>query len=122
MSSLSIARRQHLRTPPRAQRMLSRLPTLDCVPCARASIRVDVPERLLRMTRFGLDFASDEGSGWWRRVEREMQALVDSYLPAQASDVQMKLDVDRLEVVLSYQLPSPSARSPRGIYHFSGHG
>jgi hypothetical protein len=78
----------------------------------RASIRVDVPERLLRMTRFGLDFAAHEGSGWWRRVESEMQNLIDSHLPSQAAEVEMNLDVDRLEVVLSYRVTAATGDSP----------
>jgi hypothetical protein len=111
MTDLSNARRQHLQTPPRAQRMLSR-PGSQGSASPRTSIRVDVPDRLLRMTRFGLDFAT-EGSGWWRRVEREMQALVDSHLPSRAADVQMELDVDRFEVVLSYRLPAAAAQPGR---------
>jgi len=103
ISDLSALRRQHLQTPPRAGRMLDRPARPKPAGGERMSLRVDVPDRLLRMTRFGLDFAS-EGSGWWRRVEREMQELVDTHLPARAAEVEMRLDVDRLEVVLSYGL------------------
>ena len=96
---LPTQRRRHLRGPLRQRRMLRGRVPVDRA--ERISLRVDVPERLLRMTRFGLDFAS-EASGWWRRVEDEMQALVDRHLPPRASEVEMRLDVDRLEVVLSY--------------------
>jgi len=61
------------------------------------------------MTEFGLQHAADGSSGWWERVELEMQALVSAHLPASASDVRMDLDRERLQIVLEYQL----LREPR---------
>jgi hypothetical protein len=112
ISGLTILRRDHLRAPRHRRRMLGAPPAPLPAGRERVSLRVDVPERLLRMTRFGLDFAS-EGSGWWRRVEQEMRALVDRHLPARVSEVEMRLDVDRLEVVLSY---APSSGGVRTIH------
>ena len=76
---------------------------------ARCSLRVAVPDRLLCMTRFGLECAAEGPSGWWRQVEDAMQSLVDAHLPARAAEVEMQLDAERLEVVLSYVLPDASA-------------
>ncbi len=73
----------------------------------RTRLRVEVPERILRMTRFGLRHVESDESGWWRRVEREMESFVYRHLPASASDVRLELDPDLCEVVVEYALSAP---------------
>ena len=70
----------------------------------RTRLRVAVPERILRMARFGLRHVPDDDSGWWRRVEREMESFVYRHLPAKASDVRLELDADLCEIVVEYAL------------------
>ena len=65
--------------------------------------RFPVSDRLLRMARFGLGCGEAASSGWWRRVEDEMQALVRAHLPGGVERVRMRLDTERMEVVLRYE-------------------
>lgn len=78
-----------------------------------AVARVAVSDALVRMTEFGLRHASDHASGWWRRVEREMQRFVSAHLPAGAVCTDMTLDPERLEIVLTYRAASRSSASGR---------
>jgi hypothetical protein len=102
---------RNTRTPRRPHRMLDAYalpsPALEPARSGRASLRVAVPDRLLCMTRFGLECAFEGPSGWWKQVENAMQALVDAHLPARACDLEMSLDAERLEVVLTYRLSQP---------------
>lgn len=84
--------------------MLSRPRTPQTRRPNRSCARIAVPDRLVRMTEFGLRHVAADSSGWWRRVELEMQALVSAHLPRAASDVRMELDPERLELVLEYAL------------------
>jgi hypothetical protein len=59
------------------------------------------------MARFGLRHVESDDSGWWRRVEREMESFVYGHLPASASDVRLELDPDLCEVVVEYALSAP---------------
>lgn len=95
--------------PRRGPRMIPR--RRGCAPGgdSRTRVCVAVSEKLVRMTEFGLQHAADGSSGWWGRVELEMQALVSAHLPPCASHVRMDLDRERLEIVLEYQL----LREPR---------
>jgi hypothetical protein len=73
----------------------------------RVCLRVDVPERLVQMTAFGLrnfDEQSAAGERWWSRVCGEMGAFVAAQLPDAAKDVRMELDAEQMEVVLGYEL------------------
>jgi hypothetical protein len=70
----------------------------------RAVVRLPVPEKLLRMTRFGLRHVGDERSGWWERVQREMAAFVFAHVPERARELRMRLDGKRMEVVVEYEL------------------
>jgi len=70
----------------------------------RTRLRVEVPERILRMTRFGLHSVGSDDRGWWRRVEREMESFVYRHLPAKASDVRLELDANLCEIVVEYAL------------------
>ena len=79
----------------------------DCPLSDRIRLRVEVPERILRMAHFGLRHVESDDSGWWRRVEREMESFVYRHLPASASDVRLELDPDLCEVVVEYALSAP---------------
>ena len=70
-------------------------------------VRVSVPDKIVRMTSYGLRQVPDElrsDLGWWRRVVDEMQEFVRAHLPPGATGVEMSLDSARIEVVLSYVL------------------
>ncbi len=72
-----------------------------------ARLRLPLPERIVRMTWFGLEHVAPGGSaerGWWRRVEREMARFVRPHLPAGALDVEMQLDPESLEVRIEYRI------------------
>ncbi len=56
------------------------------------------------MARFGLRHVPSDDSGWWRRVEREMESFVWRHLPASASDVRLELDAELCVVVVEYAL------------------
>ena len=96
-------RRSSGRAPTSRSRMLIRWgPSSD--PTRHAVVHADLPEKLIRMTEQGLRHFPADSSGWWRHVEREMEALVDAHLPDGASGVEMSLDPDRMQVVLEYEL------------------
>ena len=97
-------RRASGRAPSASPRMLGAVRDRAVPTSRRAVILADVSDRLIRMTEFGLQHARADESGWWRCVEREMQALVDAHLPTGARDVQMRLDPTQLQVVLEYDL------------------
>jgi hypothetical protein len=77
-----------------------------------ARLRLPIPERILRMATFGLRHAPGEDedgrdpSGWWRRVEREMESAVFAHVPGAARSIEMHLDAEALEVVVEYALPA----------------
>ena len=103
------------RPPGHRHRMLGRDQGVCPVPVAlpqqaRAALRIAVPDRLIRMTQFGLRHAPDHESGWWLRVQDEMEAFVHAHLPRAASGVSMRLDSERMEVELEYEVPRPSSR------------
>ena len=75
---------------------------------SRVVLRVAVPDRIVRMTRFGLQNSADD-SGWWRLVADHVESLVSSHLPQDAANVQMSLDSADLEVVLTYDLAPVSS-------------
>ena len=101
------------RATPRRPRMLAAGRRDVTQGASRVSLRIAIPERLVRMTEFGLLHASDDGSGWWRQVEREMHALVDAHVPSTARNVDLRLDPERLEVVVEYQHPTGPRRLAR---------
>lgn len=75
----------------------------------RVVARIEVPDRLVRMTAFGLWNFDDESRAcrrWWTRVCNEMDALVGAALPRAAQRVRMQLDAERMEIVLGYELPA----------------
>jgi hypothetical protein len=92
------------RAPTTAPRMLGAGSPLAAPAARHAVTRADVPERLVRMAEFGLRHTPADESAWWRRVEREMQALVDAHLPAGARQVELRFDPTRMQVVLEYDL------------------
>jgi hypothetical protein len=77
-----------------------------------ASLRLRLPERIVRMAEFGLRHQPAEEAGcrdagsWWRRVERELESVVFAHIPAAAERVALYLDPDALEVVVEYALPA----------------
>ncbi len=92
----------------------------------RMSARIAVPDRMIRMTEFGLrfirdnprvDVPSDEeaGSRWWARVVDRMESLVAEHLPPGASRVEMALDSETLEVVLEYDVSLRESRASLSI-------
>jgi len=63
------------------------------------------------MAELGLCVAAEDErvrapDGWWRRVEREMEAAVVAHLPEAAVDIQMRLDAESMEVVVEFALPA----------------
>jgi len=96
--------------PQRPQPQVARVDAAATAP-TRVSVRVAVPDRMLRMTEFGLRFVGDErqGSGWWTRVEDRMERLVAANLPVGARSVEMAIDSETLEVVLEFEPPRPRA-------------
>lgn len=87
------------------------------VSAGRASVRIAVPDRMIRMTEFGLRFVRDEGGGsrWWARVAERMETLVSAHLPHDARSVEMSIemanDSGSLEVVLQYDAPRALTRT-----------
>ena len=80
-----------------------RAPATDDQPRRQAvSVRIAVPERIVRMVEFGLGGLSHSSQGWWNRVEREVGNFVNAQLPRGAADVRIGLDPDHFEVVVEY--------------------
>lgn len=119
MTAANTSRHRGTRAPVRGGRMLRRaVATAHIRPnvgtegaVTRPTLRLPIPERVVRMTEAGLHTLASDPRGWWRRVEHEMASFVEAHLPAGARQVRMRLDADRQEVVIEYQLAPGGSRA-----------
>jgi hypothetical protein len=68
-------------------------------------LRLRVPASILDMVRYGSEHPERICRHWWRTVEQRTERWVMARVPAGCEGLRIRLDPERLEVVLSYRLP-----------------